>query len=64
MQVSFLLLVTAYSRVYENRHWLSDVVLGGIIGYTTAKFFVKEHDEKEFQEFITPTPIFSFSISL
>lgn len=56
--------ITAYSRIYENRHWFSDVVLGGIIGFTTAKFFVKKHDEKEFQEFITPTPIFSFSISL
>lgn len=57
-------LLTAYSRVYENRHWISDVVLGGIIGFTTAKFFVKEHDEKEFQEFIAPTPIYSISISL
>ena len=56
--------LTAYSRVYENRHWLSDVVLGGIIGYTTAKYFVKAHKDKEFQEFVAPTPIYSISISL
>lgn len=56
--------LTVYSRLYENRHWISDVVLGGIIGFTTAKFFVKEHDEKEFQEFVAPTPIFSLSIPL
>lgn len=56
--------ISAYSRIYENQHWFSDVVLGGIIGFTTAKFFVNKHDEKEFQEFVAPTPLFSFSISL
>lgn len=57
-------LLTAYSRVYENRHWVSDVVLGGIIGFATAKFFVKKHDGKEFQELVTPIPIYSISIPL
>jgi membrane-associated phospholipid phosphatase len=28
---------TAFSRVYENRHWVSDTVLGAILGITTAR---------------------------
>jgi membrane-associated phospholipid phosphatase len=27
----------AFSRVYENRHWVSDTVMGAILGITTAK---------------------------
>lgn len=27
----------AFSRVYENRHWLSDTAMGAILGITTAK---------------------------
>lgn len=57
-------LLTAYSRIYENQHWFSDVVLGGIIGFTAAKYFTETHEEKEFQEFAAPTPIYSISIPL
>ncbi|MEO8199018.1 MAG: phosphatase PAP2 family protein [Gemmatimonadota bacterium] len=28
---------TAFSRVYDNRHWFSDTVFGAILGITTAK---------------------------
>ncbi|MBA3317700.1 MAG: phosphatase PAP2 family protein [Gemmatimonadales bacterium] len=28
---------TAWSRVYDNRHWASDVVFGAALGITTAK---------------------------
>jgi membrane-associated phospholipid phosphatase len=28
---------TAFSRVYDNRHWFSDTVAGAILGITTAK---------------------------
>jgi membrane-associated phospholipid phosphatase len=28
---------TAWSRVYNNKHWASDVVLGAIVGITSAK---------------------------
>jgi membrane-associated phospholipid phosphatase len=27
----------AFSRVYENRHWVSDTVMGAVLGITTAK---------------------------
>jgi membrane-associated phospholipid phosphatase len=28
---------TAYSRLYHNRHWLTDVVMGAVVGVTTSK---------------------------
>ena len=28
---------TAYSRIYDNRHWFSDTVAGAMLGITTAK---------------------------
>ncbi len=28
------------SRIYHNQHWLSDVFLGGVIGYATGRFIV------------------------
>jgi len=36
--------ITAFSRVYNNRHWLSDVFLGGFIGHMVGKFVVGMHD--------------------
>jgi membrane-associated phospholipid phosphatase len=36
--------ITAFSRVYNNRHWLSDVFLGGFIGHFVGKFVVGMHD--------------------
>jgi membrane-associated phospholipid phosphatase len=29
--------LTAFSRIYRNRHWFSDVMLGSFIGYYTGK---------------------------
>lgn len=63
--VSYLpALVTSYSRIYENRHWFSDVVLGGIIGFVTAKYFVALHDEKDMLQDESPQPLFSISIPI
>jgi membrane-associated phospholipid phosphatase len=63
--VSFLpAALTAYSRIYENRHWLSDVVLGGIIGYVSAKFFVNKHESNNLIEFTPQQEILSFSLPL
>ena len=33
--------LTSYSRVYKNRHWMSDVTLGAIVGHVTAKIALK-----------------------
>jgi membrane-associated phospholipid phosphatase len=35
--------MTAFSRVYQNHHWTSDVLLGGIIGYSVAEFVTRLH---------------------
>lgn len=31
------------SRIYDDKHWLSDVVLGAAIGYTVGKFVTKRN---------------------
>jgi hypothetical protein len=33
--------LTSISRIYNNRHWLSDVMLGGLIGYYTGQKVLK-----------------------
>jgi len=38
--------MVAASRVYHNKHWLSDVFLGGVIGYTVGSYVV-DFDKKE-----------------
>jgi len=30
----------AFGRVYQNRHWFSDVIAGGSIGFLSAYFFI------------------------
>lgn len=37
--------ITAFSRVYNNRHWASDSFLGSFIGYFIGKFVVELHDD-------------------
>ncbi len=37
----FLAFGIAYSRVYLGLHWLSDVIIGGMIGYVISKLFLK-----------------------
>ncbi|MCP5063674.1 MAG: phosphatase PAP2 family protein [Ignavibacteriae bacterium] len=42
--ISFIpAVLTAFSRVYQNHHWTSDVLLGGIIGYSVGKFVTDLH---------------------
>jgi membrane-associated phospholipid phosphatase len=33
----------AFSRVYKNKHWTSDVILGGTIGFLTGYFFQEKN---------------------
>jgi len=35
--------LTAWSRLHDERHWLSDVVGGGLIGYTIGRFVGRRH---------------------
>lgn len=35
--------LTAVSRVYQDKHWASDVFAGGVVGYFTAKYVAAAH---------------------
>ena len=35
--------LTAWARMHDERHWLSDVVGGGLIGYTAGRFVACRH---------------------
>ena len=59
--------MTAFSRVYQNHHWTSDVILGGIIGYSVAEFVTRLHKSKKkspnaLDELNRPIPLFNFTI--
>lgn len=36
--------LTAYSRVHDNQHWVSDVVLGGLTGFGSGYFVVHTNE--------------------
>ncbi|MEW6193705.1 MAG: phosphatase PAP2 family protein [Bacteroidota bacterium] len=40
-------IMTAFSRVYQDKHWTSDVLLGAAVGYFIAEWVHKQHDAKE-----------------
>jgi membrane-associated phospholipid phosphatase len=39
--------LTALSRVYNNKHWASDVFVGGALGYFTARSVARAHAGKD-----------------
>lgn len=50
------------SRVYHNVHWFSDVVLGGILGYSIGDFVVNmEHSSEQVHLFDNVIPFYSGS---
>ena len=53
---------TGYTRMYENRHWFSDVIFGAVIGYTTAKFLTGKH--KTNNQLVTEEPAQLFNITI
>ena len=56
--------LTAFSRVYQNHHWVSDVILGGIIGYSVAEFVTTQHKPNNTSELDliqnNPIPLFIY----
>lgn len=59
--------LTAGSRVYQDRHWASDVFLGAVIGYSTAKFLTELHNKNEVHHYyplIKHTNLVSVSLRL
>lgn len=61
--------MTAFSRVYQNHHWFSDVLFGGVLGFSIANFLTGIHKAKNVSEdkFISnqnSIPLFNFKIPL
>ncbi len=53
---------TAYARMHKDAHWFSDILLGGGIGYLSAKAILQAHNEHQkdsqsnrFIPILTPT---------
>lgn len=38
--------LAAFSRVYDNKHWTSDIFLGSVVGYYTSKAIMKHNSER------------------
>lgn len=49
-------LATAYQRLHDNQHWLSDTVAGAALGAATARFVLKQHTAHVDALMITPEP--------
>ncbi len=43
--------VTSISRITANKHYLSDVVVGGVIGYAVGKYIAKRHRDSKWSLF-------------
>ncbi|MFA8343933.1 MAG: phosphatase PAP2 family protein [Rhodothermaceae bacterium] len=54
---------TAFSRVYQNHHWTSDVFIGACIGYFIGKFVTDLHNKTSKPENITAPPSNHFSLT-
>ncbi len=58
---------SAFSRVHDNAHWLSDVYFGALTGYLIGRYIVKSHSENSKISLINTsfqgTQLFGFSYS-
>lgn len=60
-------LLTGFSRIYQNKHWTSDVFMGAAVGYLVGRFVINTHKENENYRdvnFIPPQPFISFSFPI
>jgi membrane-associated phospholipid phosphatase len=39
--------LTIVARIYQDEHWISDCLLGAVVGYAVATWVVDLHDQKE-----------------
>ena len=55
--------ITPFSRVYEDKHWVSSCFFGGALGFFVAKWVVDLHEKKDIQfQSESNTPLFNISI--
>jgi len=43
-------LLTGYARMYNDKHWLSDIIFGAALGYGSAKFVLNQEERREKEE--------------
>jgi hypothetical protein len=55
---------TMFSRIYQNQHWVSDVVPGAAIGYFAGNWVVDLHEGKRHRINITSVSPPTVSIDL
>lgn len=55
-------IATGFSRMYQDKHWASDVFLGAVIGYFTAAWVVDQHETNDLIS--QPNELISFVILL
>lgn len=48
--------LTAYSRIHDNQHWVSDAVLGSVIGFGSGYFVVHANDNQKGKKKFSFTP--------
>jgi membrane-associated phospholipid phosphatase len=55
--------MTAFSRMYENHHWLSDTFAGAFIGYWMGTYFTNLHNKQQIEDpAAPPAQLISFQI--
>lgn len=42
--------MTAYARLYNDKHWLSDVIFGAALGYGSAKYVLSRERDREAEQ--------------
>jgi len=58
--------LTVFSRIYQDKHWMSDVFLGATIGYFVGNWVVDLHEGKRHRINVTalyPTTIVTYSMN-
>ena len=40
-----------FQRIYDHEHWVSDVIIGGLIGYSVANILVEKYNRKKTNNF-------------
>lgn len=54
--------LVSVSRVYRDKHWVSDIVLGSAIGYFVGRFVLNNQDDKSLTETKKNKPTYSLGL--